>query len=82
MLRKTGADGQKSFPIWCHICQHKHPDPKVQPNKRLKLVLGSSTLAHLWKTKGFQDPPFHIDFDCIIGKFFKVSYRQSFELLS
>jgi len=55
------------IPIWCQICQKKHRDPKIDPNVgRLKVVLGSSTLAHLWKTEGYQNG-FHIDFDCIIG---------------
>ena len=48
------------FPIWCQICQKKHWDPKVDPTiRRLKVVLGSSTLAHLWKTEGYQNG-FHI----------------------
>ena len=54
--------------IWCQICQKKHPDPKNDTKIRKKVVLGSSTLAHLWKTDGFkQNCDFHIDFDCIIG---------------
>ena len=48
------------MPIWCQICQKKHWDPKIDPNiSRLKVVLGSSTLAHLWKTEGYQNG-FHI----------------------
>jgi hypothetical protein len=51
---------------WCQICQNKHPDPKTLPGRR-KLVLGSSTLAHLWKTRGYKNAEFHVDFDFIIG---------------
>lgn len=53
-------------PIWCQICRTKHTKPRSK-DERLKIVLGSSTLAHLWKTKGYERPPFHVDFDCIIG---------------
>jgi len=66
MLKKKGADGKSTFPIWCQICQAKHIDPKLDKHGRHRIVLGSSTLAHLWKTKGFHSQ-YHIDFDCIIG---------------
>ena len=53
---------------WCLICRQKHP-VKDGPGERLKVVLGSSTLAHLWKTRTFSENlKCHIDFDCIIGK--------------
>lgn len=68
MLKKKGADGYRRDPIWCQICSAKHSDPLVKASNRRKIVLGSSTLAHLWKTEGYQRPPFHIDFDCIIGE--------------
>ena len=30
--------------------------------------MGSSTLAHLWKSNGYKENcDFHVDFDCIIG---------------
>ena len=67
MLKKKGADGKSTFPIWCQICQAKHIDPKLDKQGRHRIVLGSSTLAHLWKTKGFHSQ-YHIDFDCIIGE--------------
>ena len=66
MLRKKGANGRTYAPIWCQICQKLHTDPQLDQISRKKLVLGSSTLAHLWKTKGYRSP-FHVDFDCIIG---------------
>ena len=67
MLRNKGANGRNARPIWCQICQDKHPDPDLDRNSRKKVVMGSSTLAHLWKSKDYKNPPFHIDFDCIIG---------------
>lgn len=66
MLKKKGADGVTTHPIWCQICQTKHIDPKLDQERRQRIVLGSSTLAHLWKSNGFNSQS-HIDFDCIIG---------------
>jgi hypothetical protein len=40
----------------------------VVSDGRLSIVMGSSTLANIWKTGSFR-PKFHIDFDIIIGKF-------------
>jgi len=62
----------------CKICSDEvfqvcHPHIKndgVTTKKqegRQKIVLGSSTLAHLWKSYAYNKSPFHIDFDCIIG---------------
>ena len=67
MLKKKGADGVTTHPIWCQICQIKHIDPKLDQKGRQRVVLGSSTLAHLWKSNGFNSQS-HIDFDCIIGE--------------
>ena len=54
--------------IWCQICQKKHADLKLDAKIRKKLVMGSSTLAHLWKSNGYKENcDFHVDFDCIIG---------------
>merc|ERR1719300_821069 len=51
---------------WCMICRIKHP--VIESKDRMKIVLGSSTLAHLWKTQTFaQNIRYHVDFDCIIG---------------
>ena len=72
MLKKKGADGVTTLPIWCQICQTKHIDPKLDQERRQRIVLGSSTLAHLWKSNGFNSPS-HIDFDCIIGEIRRVS---------
>ena len=60
---------------WCMICRIKHP--VMEPKDRMKIVLGSSTLAHLWKTQTFaQNIRYHVDFDCIIGKLaFVLSYK-------
>ena len=73
MLKKKGADGVTKLPIWCQICQTKHIDPKLDQERRQRIVLGSSTLAHLWKSNGFNSPS-HIDFDCIIGEIMKSFY--------
>ena len=67
MLKTKGANGQTTRPIWCQICQTKHSDPNLELKSRKKIVMGSSTLAHLWKCPDYRNPPFHIDFDCIIG---------------
>ena len=67
MLKTKGANGHTSRPIWCQICQTKHSDPNLDLKARKKIVMGSSTLAHLWKCPDYRNPPFHIDFDCIIG---------------
>lgn len=64
MLSKHGNAG--IWPVFCPICKCKHVDPKMNLEARQKIVLGSSTLAHLWQVKGYKSP-FHIDFDCIIG---------------
>jgi len=51
---------------FCMICRQKHP--LVDHTQPFRVVLGSSTLAHLWKTRTFsQNCKYHIDFDCIIG---------------
>ena len=73
MLKKKGADGVTTLPIWCQICQTKHIDPKLDQKGRQRIVLGSSTLAHLWKSNGFNSQS-HIDFDCIIGEIMKSSF--------
>ena len=67
MLKTKGANGHSTRPIWCQICQTKHSDPNLDLKSRKKIVMGSSTLAHLWKCPDYRNPPFHIDFDCIIG---------------
>ncbi len=51
----------------------------VVPDGRLSIVMGSSTLANIWKTGSFR-PKFHIDFDIIIGKF-KLLFLSLFENL-
>ena len=79
MLKKKGADGVTTHPIWCQICQIKHIDPKLDQKGRQRIVLGSSTLAHLWKSNGFNSQS-HIDFDCIIGEILKSSFTR-YELL-
>ena len=79
MLKKKGADGVTTHPIWCQICQTKHIDPKLDQERRQRIVLGSSTLAHLWKSNGFNSQS-HIDFDCIIGEILKSSFTR-YELL-
>ena len=76
MLKKKGADGVTKLPIWCQICQTKHIDPKLDQERRQRIVLGSSTLAHLWKSNGFNSPS-HIDFDCIIGEILKSFFTCS-----
>ena len=73
MLKKKGADGVTTLPIWCQICQTKHIDPKLDQKGRQRIVLGSSTLAHLWKSNGFNSQS-HIDFDCIIGEIMKSCF--------
>lgn len=61
LLDKANHNGDS----WCLICRQKHP---VKQEERMKVVLGSSTLAHLWKTRTFSSNlKCHIDFDCIIG---------------
>ena len=58
-------------PVWCQICFKKCQEVsnfKIFPKIRRKLVMGSSTLAHLWKSNGYKgNCDFHVDFDCIIG---------------
>ena len=81
MLKKKGADGVTTLPIWCQICQTKHIDPKLDQERRQRIVLGSSTLAHLWKSNGFNSQS-HIDFDCIIGEIMKSSFTNELQFFT
>ena len=66
--RQDLLERQNTFGEWpfCRICRVKHP--VIDPVQPLRVVLGSSTLAGLWKTRTFSENcDYHIDFDCIIG---------------
>lgn len=63
----VGAKSQLKQRNRCPICRVPHkPYEYLSPKGRRRIVLGSSTLHNLWKSKSYK-PNFHIDFDCIIG---------------